>query len=246
MKKAFRFLFVLISAVLFFVWVWFVFIKLKNDPVVEVEELISKKKWHKALRRIESLIEKDTSTMMHFYVLGSVTTFGLEESSPAIIENKINDYDYQLIRRDATGLFLRESILHKLRIFPNSERAMGLVCEYIDYFPNTALTEEPLKEVLEKIILNDTRWKLVDQACFDQIFNMDWEFMERNKAQIVRSYTLVKNNPHWLSETKYVFKKDTHIVIRKKGHPEIKNSAKWSLAVNDKQMHGWIFNKHFE
>ena len=148
MKKTFRIFIILLPVSIFIVWVWVIFVKLKSDSVVEIETLISESKWKEALQNIESELNKNHDSSMHLYLLGSAAIFGLKEEKKALQKNRYRDYKYQLIRRDPTGLFLRESFLYQFKMFHKSKRIFDLVCEYVEYFPNSASKQRSFQKFI--------------------------------------------------------------------------------------------------
>ena len=251
MKKVFRFLIFLMPIVVFIVWVWVIFVQLKSDFVVEIETLISESKWEKALKNIESELSERPDYSMHLYLLGSVAIFGLEQEKnyKRQKQTKYPDYKYELIRRDPTGLFLRESFIYKFKQFAQSEKIIELVCEYIDYFPNNGHNEVSFQKSFHLILSHRKSWLYLKPDCFDNFFKAEWRFLDSRKF-VVKSRAILRAKPHQSSRIVKVLKSDEVVIrLNDTSSSNDKNKKKkedhYFYIVDKKQKSGWSLKEKF-
>ena len=244
-----------VPLIMFVTWVWVIFVKLERDVVVEVETLISERKWKAAIQSVENVIQNNQNTQMHLYVLGSVAKFGVEEEfiktnggkpAPGLVgdgEIKYRDYTYEMIQRDSTGLYLRESFFYRFKTFPRSKRLVSLLCDYLEYFPNAGEQAKEFQASFRRALQPGIYWKNVKQSCLDQIFSSNWSFLEEVKLQAKIRSTKMTTMPKSNSKIIRWIKNKEAVLIRQK--PGVKQKQKWLYVIDQTGRSGWVLSKYF-
>ena len=255
MKRLLRLLGMFVPLIMFVTWVWVIFVKLERDVVVEVETLISEGKWEAAIQSVENVIQNNENIQMHLYVLGSVAKFGVEEElikkggkEPALNpagdgEIKYRDYTYEMIQRDSTGLYLRESFFYRFKTFPRSKRFVSLLCDYLEYFPNAGEQAEEFQTSFRYALQPGIHWRNVRQSCLDHVFDSNWNFLEGIKLQAKTRSTKMTTMPKVNSKTIRWIKKKEAVLLRKKS--DVSQKQKWLYVLDRRGRSGWVLSEYF-
>ncbi len=253
MKRLLKFLTIFMPIALFIILVWIIFVKLKKDMIVEIEGLISNNKWTEAITNIENVIRNNRNPQIHLYVFGSVAIFGIEEEKYKAKLNKNNkniklrDYNYELIRRDSTGLYLRESFFYRFKKFPNSKRIVNLLCDYLDYFPDTAEYETKFQKSFLRALNSKLSWEAAPSACLKHIFDSNWSFLKRNKLSLKGKSEFIKTTFYHNSQIIQKIMHNEKVLIRKNDISKqlsLKKS-KWIYVMGKSGKSGWIIKQNF-
>ncbi len=242
-----------IPAVIFFVWVWLLFVRLQKDVVVEIENLISKNRWIEVIQSIESILEKNDRPQVHLYVFGSVAKFGLEEKKKLKQEDinnlkNIRDYNYELIRRDSTGIYLRESFFYRFRKFPRSKRFTKLLCEYLDYFPDALEHEKKFQQLFLTSLSPEVNWTNIDPICLRHMFDKRVSFLKTITRSPIKKSRPMRMQPYMNSKLIRNVRPKERVFIREKyGVNEAINTEqkKWLYIIDELGRSGWVLSKNF-
>ena len=238
--------------IIFFIWVWLLFVKLQKDAIVEIEDLIAENKWTEVIQNVEKILNKNDSPQIHLYVFGSVAKFGLEEEEKlkrGTISSikKIRDYNHELIRRDSTGIYLRESFFYRFKKFPQSKMIVKLLCDYLDYFPDALENEKNFQQLFLKALSPEINWEKIPTVCLEQMFSKKLPLLKVITRSPKKKSRPMRTRPHIRSRLIRNIQIEERVFVRTKyGASETTpKEKKWLYIMDAFGKSGWILSKNF-
>ena len=238
--------------IMFFIWVWLLFVKLQKDVIVEIEDLIAENKWTEVIQNVEKILNKSDSPQIHLYVFGSVAKFGLEEEENLKRKTissikQIRDYNHELIRRDSTGIYLRESFFYRFKKFPQSKMMVRLLCDYLDYFPDALENEKKFQQLFLKTLSPEINWDKIPTVCLEQMFSRKLPFLKIITRSPKKKSRPMRMRPHINARLIRNIRIEERVFVRTKyeANAIISKENKWLYIMDEFGKSGWILSKNF-
>lgn len=232
-----------LPVIIFFISVWLIFSKFQKTPAEKIEQALQEKDFLHAQKLITRYIEKEKLSRLRLLMYGTIVQFGLQEKNSLPAE--IPDYQEMLIQEDSALIFLKESYLRRMEMFPYSERFLQLTCSFVDLFPSVYLTDETQK-LFARGIESMGNWKPVNRHCLALIFDEAIPFFHRYLRMVNASDVNFRKDPDTESFIINKLNAGEKVLTRKKG-PALtvgKQSGYWQFIFTKEQKQGWVFDHY--
>lgn len=227
---------------IFFIAMWLVFSKLQKTPAEKIEQALHQKDFKEAYRLVDKYLERERLSRLRLLMYGTLIQFGLEEQKEPLPQDFPN-YQKLLAQEDSAFIFLKESYMRRMQMFPNSQKFLQLTCNFVHLFPSVYLDQQTQK-LLAGGIESMGNWLPINHRCLSLIFDDAVPFF-RNYLRLVNGTNVnLRKDPDTEGNIITTLHAGEKILLRKKGPALLVGGQQghWQFVFTKEQKQGWIFD----
>lgn len=232
----------LIPFVILFLSVWLIFSKFQKSPTEKIEKALQEQDFLKADKFVSRYLKKDQISRLRLLMYGSILQFGLQEQGKSTSQ-EIPDYKKILIEEDSALIFLKESYLRKLEMFPHSQRFLQESCEFVENFPSVYLSPKTQKLLDIGFESMDT-WQPINSRCLTLIFDDAVPFFRERLRLVNATNVNFRKEPDIESSILATLSVGQKVLLRQQGPRLVVGSKEgnWRFIFLENQKQGWVFD----
>lgn len=242
-EKVRRFFSLLFPIAVFFFAVWLIFVRFRQSPMSEIEEYIAKKDYKSSVAWLNTFLDKETITRPKLLMYGTIVQFGLREQDNE--EYNLPDYQAMLRKEDTAKIFLKESYLRRLKLFPRASYMPELICNLSKDFGKSFHNEESLA-LLATAIANEKLWRLPSENCKQSFFNST---VLKEQIYVTTGDKLqLREEPNLEALVITRLDKNIRVISRKQGAPMSLGGKthNWHFVFTETNEQGWLYGKYLK